>query len=272
MGAYDYKSPQEPKPKQDSAGSGGGSDGSKTTTPAPGGWMQRFHDFGDRLSNNFLLNMGDPIVSGVGRAAVGIESALGFEPSAAATAAANLPALRLQRARMNQQMPTQDKAAADFVGQFNPSLFLRSVPAVGPIVQGAVQEGVKGYAQGESGPQILRDAVVGGGGGGLSGAVSTPSALGTTLGTGVTAGLPAALGYLYGGKADDVLKGLGAWTGAGGAAITGKYLLEPWNEAIKNAVSGSVPGWATELGSYAPLAGASYWNQQQRDKATLSGQ
>ena len=273
MGAYDYKPPPDaaPKAKQDSSGTGGGSK-TDPSASASGGWTQRLHDFGDRLTNNFLLNMGDPIVSGVGKAASGIESALGFEPSAAATAAANLPALRLQRAQMNQRMPTQDKAAADFVGQFNPSLFLRSIPAVGPIAQGAVQEGVKGYAQGEQWPQIERDALVGAGGGALSGAVSTPKALGTTLGAALTSGVPAAAGWLYGGKVDDVLGGLGGPAGGAGAALTGKYLLDPWNEAIKNAVSGSVPGWATDLGSQAPLAGASYWNQQQRDRATLSGQ
>ena len=273
MGAYDYKPPPDAAPngKQASGGAGGGSK-TDSSAPAPASWTQRFHDFGDRLTNNFLLNMGDPIVSGVGKAASGIERAFGFEPSAAATAAANLPALRLQRARMNQQMPTQDKAAADLVGQFNPSLLLRSIPAVGSIAQGAVQEGVKGYAQGESWPQIGKDALVGSAGGAGSGAVSTPEALGTTLGLGVTSGLPAAAGWLYGGKVDDVLGGLGGPAGAGGAAITGKFLLDPWNEAIKNAVSGSVPGWATGLGSQVPLAGASYWNQQQRDKATLSGQ
>ena len=279
MGYYDH-TPDAPKTKQGSSGAGAGNGaggGNKTppvdaSGPAPGGWMQRFHDFGDRLTNNFLLNMGDPIVSGVGKAASGIESALGFEPSAAATAAANLPALRLQRARMNQQMPTQDKAAADFVGQFNPSLFLRSIPAVGTIAQGGVQEGVKGYAQGESWPQIGKDAAVGAASGAASGAISTPDALGTTLGAAATSGLPAMAGWLYGGKVDDVLGGLGGPAGGAGAAITGKYLLDPWNEAIKKAVSGGVPALATELGSYAPLAGASYWNQQQRDKATLSGQ
>lgn len=277
MGYYDH-TPTPPKPKQDSAGSGGGSGGSGSggsQTPAPpatGGWMQRFHDFGDRLSNNFLLNMGDPIVSGVGKAASGIESALGFEPSAAATAAANLPALRLQRAQMNQRMPTQDKAAADFVGQFNPSLFLRSIPAVGPIAQGAVQEGVKGYAQGEQWPQIGKDAAVGAAGGAVSGATGTPAALGTTLGTLATAGPPAAAGWLYGGKVDDVLGGLGGPAGGVGAGITGRYFLDPWNEAIMKAVSGGVPSLATEIGSQAPLAGASYWNQQQRDARTLAGQ
>jgi hypothetical protein len=271
MGYYDHiPSAPAPKAKQDSSAAAPGG-GSKTTAPS-GGWVQRVNDFSDRLTNDFLLNMGDPIVSGVGKAASGIESALGFEPSAAATAAANLPALRLQRAQMNQRMPTPDKAAADYLGQFNPTLPLRAIPGVGPIVQGAVQEGVKGWAQGEDRSRILRDALVGAGGGGAGGAISTPTALGTTLGTGVTAGLPGALGWLYGGKADDVLAGMGGFAGAGGAAITGKYLLDPWGEAIKNAVSSSVPGWATELGSFAPLAGASYWNQAQRDKATLSGQ
>lgn len=277
MGYYDH-TPAAAKPKQDGSGASAGGSGGKTppppvdpSAPATGGWMQRFHDFGDRLSNNFLLNMGDPIVSGVGKGVSRIESALGFEPSAAATAAANLPALRLQRAQMNQRMPTQDKAAADFAGQFNPSLLLRGLPAVGPIAQGAVQEGVKGYAQGEQWPQIGKDAAVGAAGGALSGATGTPEALGTTLGTGITAGGPAALGWLYGGKFDDALGGLGGPTGGAGAALTGKYLLDPWNEAIKKAVSG-VPPSLTEIGSQAPIAGASYWNQQQRDARTLAGQ
>lgn len=297
MGYYDH-TPSAPKPKQGSTGAGGGSGGSKTTPPPPvdpsasdpsrgfdvgpvhfgftnrgtpgvsypppggsffslfgPGWgpgSQREHNVIDRTTNNIALNTADPITSAVG--------------------GGDLAALRLQRARMNQQMPTQDKAVADALGQFNPSLFLRSIPAVGPIAQGAVQEGVKGYAQGESTPRILRDAAIGAASGGVGGAVSTPAALGTTLGTGITSGLPAAAGWLYGGKVDDVLGGLGGPAGGAGAAITGKYLLDPWNEAIKKAVSGSVPSWLTELGSQAPLAGASYWNQEQRDRATLSGQ
>jgi hypothetical protein len=56
-----------------------------------------------------------------------------------------------------------------------------------------------------------------------------------------------------------------------GRGITWKYLLEPWGKAIESAVSSSAPGWMTGLGSYAPLIGASYWNQGQRDKDTLSG-
>lgn len=297
MGAYDYKPPPDgaPKAKQDSGGTGGGN---KTAPPpavdpsasdpnrgfdvgplhfgftnrgTPGvsyappggsffslfgpGWgpgSQREHNIVDRTTNNIALNTADPITSAVG--------------------GGDLPALRLQRARMNQQMPTQDKAVADALGQFNPTLPLRSIPAVGPIAQGAVQEGVKGYAQGEQWPQIARDAAVGAAGGAGSGAVGTPQALGTTLGAGVTSGLPAVAGWLYGGKVDDVLGGLGGPAGGAGAAITGKYLFDPWNEAIKKAVSGSVPGWATGLGSQVPLAGASYWNQEQRDRATLSGQ
>jgi hypothetical protein len=279
MGYYDHV-PDKPKPKTNTPtvnAPTGGSPPPATSTagptsPASSDWVQRVRDFSDRLSNNFLLNMGDPIVSGVGRAASSIESGLGFTPSEAATAAANLPALRLQRAKMNQQMPATDKAAADFVGQFNPSMFLRGIPAVGPIVQGGVQEGVKGYAQGESWPQIQKDALVGAGGGALSGATSTPEAMGATLGRAVTSGGPAALGWLYGGKADDVLGGMGGPGGAVGGALGGGYLLDPWNEAIKKAVSSGVPPVGAEVGSYAPLAAASYWNQQQRDQRTLSGQ
>jgi hypothetical protein len=289
MGYYDH-TPTAPKAKQDSSGAGGGSGGGSKTTPPPAadpsasdpnrgfdvgpvhfgftnrgtpgvswagipGWLpssQRIHNVIDRTTNNIALNTADPITSAVG--------------------GGDLPALRLQRARMNQQMPTQDKAVADALGQFNPTLPLRSIPAVGPIVQGVAQEGVKGYAQGEQWPQIARDAVVGAAGGAGSGAVGTPQALGTTLGAGVTSGFPALAGWLYGGKVDDVLGGLGGPAGGAGAAMTGKYLLDPWNEAIKKAVSGSVPGWATGLGSQVPLAGASYWNQEQRDRATLSGQ
>jgi hypothetical protein len=280
MGYYDHVPPDKPKPKTDVGGAGTGgaktggtsTDGGAITSPASSGWVQRVKDFSDRMSNNFLLNMGDPIVSGVGRGASAIESSLGFTPSADAIAAANLPALRLQRAHMNQQMPTTDKAAADFVGQFNPSMFLRGVPAVGPIVQGGVQEGVKGYGQGESWSQIQKDALVGAGGGGLSGATSTPETLGTTLGRAVTSGGPAALGWLYGGHADDVLGGMGGPGGAVGGALTGGYLLDPWNEAIKKAVTNGVPPKLTNIVSQAPLAGASYWNQQQRDQRTLAGQ
>ena len=284
MGAYDYKPAAPPAPKQpvkqDAPPPPVTQDGGSATTDAPSGlasllglsrdpqtgvlgWQfpgaQRFHDILNRTENNFLLNTADPITSKVAQT---------FDPS---NPAANLPALRVQRAQMNQQMPTVDKATADALGQINPTMFLRSIPAVGPIVQGAVQEGVKGWAQGENQQQIEKNALIGAGGGLASGAVSSPQAMGQAVATGVTSGVPAALGWLYGGKDKDLMGGYGGEAGAAAGAAAGKAYLDPWAQSIQKAVS-SAPPWATDLGSYAPLVGASYWNQDQRDRSTLAGQ
>jgi hypothetical protein len=165
---------------------------------------QAVHDFQNRATNAMSLNLGDPLSSAVG--------------------GQDLATLRAQREAVNQRMGTGAKIGADIVGQLNPTQLVNAyAPGVGPALQGATQEGVRGYAAGEPWPSIASDAAKGGAAGLISQGVSSPRALAQLGGSAVETGVPAAAGYLWGGDIEHTLAG----------GLIGSQVLRPVGDTIR---------------------------------------
>ena len=220
-----------------------------TTAPPPpaaqpGGWSlsdlvpsgQTVHDVADRTFNNVLNGFGDNIT--------------------AAYQGRDLATLRAQRDAMNARMSTPAKLTADVLGQINPTQALRAMPGVGPTLQGAAQEGIRGYAAGEPWPQIGSDALKGGLAGLLGQGLTSPQVLSHLANKGVTVGGPAALGYLWGGDLEHSLAG----------GFVGKEVLEPLADQIKEwGANATIPDAAKAAIQNLIIGGGATLTQAGRD-------
>ena len=197
---------------------------------------QTVHDISNRMTNDVTLNTADPTTS--------------------ALTGQDLATLRAQRAQADQRMSTGAKLTADIGGAFNPAMLGNVVPGVGGGVQGAAQEGVKGYAGGESWPSIASDAVKGGLAGLIGQGMTSPQVMSHLLSKGVTTGVPAGLGYLWGGDFEHTL----------GGAFAGKEILEPLADKIKEwGADATIPNAAKQAVKNLVIGAGSTLTQAARD-------
>ena len=194
-----------------------------------GGWVpssQTVHDTQDRLTNNALYNAADPITSALG--------------------GGDLATLRAQREKMNAQMPLAAKATADIGAQFMPQNILLNRFG-GPAAQGAVQQGLGSFNQGNDLATAGKDAVIGGGIGKvaqLAGGALNPQNVGWAAGKAIE-NIPAAVGLKFGGfgggwAADKFSKGFVEPAARRAEEFVGNYMPD-WPAArtlVRNAVVG----------------------------------
>jgi hypothetical protein len=232
-------------PKQ-STTSGGATPqtGGATTAPVQSGWSasdfvpsgQTVHDVLDRGFNGVLNGYGDNIT--------------------AMTSGQDLATLRARREQMNQRMSTPAKLVADTLGQINPTQALRAVPGVGPMLQGAAQEGIRGYAAGEPWQGYTSDAAKGALAGLLGQGLTSPQMMSHLTNKAVTVGAPAALGYMMGGDFEHTL----------GGALVGKEVLEPLADKLKEwGATGSIPDAAKAAIQNLIIGGGATLTQAGRD-------
>jgi hypothetical protein len=172
---------------------------------------QTVHDVQDRLTNNSLYGAADPITAAVG--------------------GGDLPTLRAQREQMNAQMPVAAKATADIGAQFMPQNILLNRFG-GPALQGAVQQGLQSFDQGNDLATAGKDAVIGGALGKVAqvgSGVFDPKSLGWAFGKAIE-NAPAAAGLKFGGFG-------GGWA----ADRFSKGVVEPAARRVEDFVGNYMP-------------------------------